>query len=203
MTRRRSRSPWRLLRLAVLVACLAVVFTAASHAGTALVVAVSVDDPQAIITLGSHEWERLPAAAQLAKAHPNALVFLTVPKQPTKHNCHDCEGRAARLVAAGVSPARLVMLPSRVSNTRDEAIAARTECTQRGFRRLVVVTSPYHTRRALATFVDVFTGTDATIGIVPSDRSPARPHQWWGSPYDRAYVGYEWAAIVYHAFKGR
>ena len=174
---------------------------AASHAGTALVVSVPLDDPQAIVSLGSHEWERLPAAAALAKAHPKALVFLTVPKVATKYNCHDCEGRAARLVAAGVPTAQIVMLPFRVSNTRDEAVAARAECTQRGLQRLLVVTSPYHTRRTRDTFADVFAGSDVSIGVVPSSASPARPEQWWKAPYDRAYVRYEWAAIAYHAVK--
>ena len=67
----------------------------------------------------------------------------------------------------------------------------------------MVVTSPYHTRRSLATFRQVFAGTPITIGVVPAEAtSPARPDWWWwAAPYDRAYVGYEWAAITYYWFK--
>ena len=199
MTRRRSR--WRSLRLALVIACLCGAVLVADRAGTALVVDAPLVDPQAIIVLGSHEWERLPAAAALAQRHPAAVVFLTVPKAVTKYNCHDCAARAERLVAAGVAPARIVELSFLVSNTRDEAIAARAECLQRNYTRLLIVTSPYHTRRARATFESVFAGTGITVGIVPSSASPARPRRWWMAAYDRAYVRYEWAAILYHAVR--
>jgi hypothetical protein len=64
------------------------------------------------------------------------------------------------------------------------------------------VTSPYHTRRALATFQHVFDGTGVAVGIEGAhDTSPARPAQWLFAPYDRAYVAYEWEAIVYYRWK--
>ena len=153
--------------------------------------------PQAIISLGSHEWERLPAAAELARTSGTALVFLTQPRIPSVHNCHDCGHRAHRLVAAGVQPRRIVLLPLRVSNTRDEAAAARAECERRGLTRLLIVTSPYHTRRAWRVFERGFAGSHIALGIVPSAYSPARPGEWWKAPYDRAYVRYEYAAIAY------
>ena len=57
----------------------------------------------------------------------------------------------------------------------------------------------HHTRRSLATFRAVFADTPVTIGIVPaSATSPAQPKAWWEVPYDRAYVRYEWAAVVYY-----
>jgi uncharacterized SAM-binding protein YcdF (DUF218 family) len=70
-----------------------------------------------------------------------------------------------------------------------------------GLRRLVVVTSPYHTRRSLGVFRKVFHGTDVKIGVEPAANSVARPARWWFGGYDRAYVAYEWAAIAYYAWK--
>ena len=168
------------------------------HAGTALVVSVPLENPEGVLVLGSHEWERLPAAVDIARASPGAVVFLSVPRAVTKYNCHDCEGRAARLVAAGIPQDRIVLLPDRVSNTRDEAAAARAECSRRHLRRLVVVTSPYHTRRARRTFARAFAGSGISVGVVPSAASPARPGRWWAAAYDRAYVRYEWAALAYY-----
>lgn len=181
---------------------LAVVAFAIDHAGTALIVAVPLEHPEAILVLGSHEWERLPAAVEIANAQPSALVFLTVPRVTTKYNCHDCANRAARLVGAGVAAARIVELPDPVTNTRDEAAAARAECARRNIRRLVVVTSPYHTRRARSTFQNAFAGTGVSLGFAPSGASPARPERWWAAAYDRAYVGYEWAAVTYYSLLG-
>jgi len=94
------------------------------------------------------------------------------------------------------------MLTRKVTNTYDEATAAREYVTQHHDTRVMVVTSPYHTRRALATFEKVFTGSNVAIGITPaSDESPARPDRWWATGYDRGYVGYEWAAVVWYALR--
>lgn len=191
-------NPRRIRRLALLCVAIALIAWPLSRAGTALVASHPITSPDAIVTLGSHEWERLPAAADLAAATPSALVLLTQPKNPTEHNCHDCAARAARLVAAGVAAARIVTLSATVSNTREEAAAARAECERRRLRRLVVVTSPYHTRRAWFAFRQAFAGSGVMLGMVPTVYSPAQPARWWRAPYDRAYVRYEWAAIAYH-----
>ena len=194
-----GRNRRRIDRVVLYAALLALIAFVIDRAGTALVVAVPLEHPEAILVLGSHEWERLPAAVEIARANPSALVFLTIPRVTTKYNCHDCEARPARLEAAGVAAERIVKLPDRVSNTQDEATAARAECGRRNVRRLVVVTSPYHTRRARTTFEAAFAGTGVSLGFVPSGASPAQPPRWWSAPYDRAYVRYEWAAIFYHA----
>lgn len=169
----------------------------AKDAGEALVLARHVGNPDAIVMLASHEWERLPEAAALARSYPQATVLLTEPREITEHNCHRCGERVAWLAAEGVDGSRIVVLPRRVVNTRDEALSAREYAAAHGVRRLAVVTSPYHTRRALATFDHAFAGTCTAIGVVPaSDRSPARPRRWWWHLYDMSYVAYEWAALL-------
>jgi uncharacterized SAM-binding protein YcdF (DUF218 family) len=196
MVTRRTRS--RAVRAVIVVAALVLATVTALDAGTALITRVPLEQPEAILSLGSHEWERLPAAAEYARATPAALVFLSQPKAPSVHNCHDCAQRVEQLVARGVAPQRIVMLSQRVSNTREEAAAARTESERRGIRRLLVVTSPYHTRRAWRIFQRTFAGSNVAVGIVPSfPLSPADPERWWAAAYDRAYVRYEWAAMVY------
>ena len=198
-----ARRWWHVDRVVLGAAVLALLAFCLDRAGTALTVSVPLDNPDVILVLGSHEWERLPAAADHARRSVNALVFLSQPRVPSIYNCHDCAHRADRLVAAGVPRERIVMLPTLVSNTRDEAAAARTECGRRGLHRLLVVTSPYHTRRAWWTFRGAFAGSGVTLGIAPADRySPARPALWWTAPYDRAYVSYEWAALIHNALRG-
>ena len=202
MTRSRRRRLFPRLFFAGILATATLL--AAAYGGTALVVNVPLAEPDAILVLGSHEWERLPAAAELARHSPSALLFLTQPRSVSIHNCHDCGHRTDRLIAAGVAPARIVMLPDKVSNTRDEASAARNECQRRGIQRLLIVTSPYHTRRAWRIFTRAFTGTPVTLGVASArDYSPARPGDWWKAAYDRAYVRYEWAAIVYDVVRPR
>ena len=174
------------------------------EAGTSLVISVPLDAPDAIISLGSHEWERLPAAARLAARHPSAVVLLTQPRVITVDNCHDCGRRAARLARDGVAPTRIHVLPPAGRGTYGEAEAALGFARQKLLRRFLIVTSPYHTRRALHTFRTVFAGTGIRFGVYPAtDTSPARPRRWWVEPYDRWYVRYEWLATVYYAFRYR
>ena len=188
----------RALRTIIAVAVCLLGALVVNNAGTALVTTVPLGSPDAIIALGSHEWERLPAAAEYARETPGALVLLTQPRVVTIYNCHDCSHRADVLASAGVAAPRIVTINDRVSNTRDEAAVARLECERRGIRRLLVVTSPYHTRRAWRIFQRAFAGSGVTLGIEPAlQHSPAQPPRWWAAPYDRAYVRYEWAAIVY------
>lgn len=165
--------------------------------GNALVVSEPVKAPDAIVSLGSHEWERLPVAARLARANPQAVVLLTQPVWATEKNCHLCQERVGWLVRAGVAATRIFVLAHRVRNTRDEAAAAFSYAATRGIRSMMVVTSPYHGRRALSVFRSTFSGSPVRIGVeVATAESGARPSSWWMHSYDRWYVAYESAALL-------
>jgi uncharacterized SAM-binding protein YcdF (DUF218 family) len=184
--------------IAIGAAIIATVATA-RFAGTLLVLSRPLEHPEAILSLASHEWERLPATAALASRYPSALVLLTLPQRVTIHNCHDCGGRVGRLQRLGVTPDRVRIVPLSAPGTYGEALATSTFVREAGIHRLVIVTTPYHTRRAFSVFRSVFEGSDVAIGIAPAATSPARPGTWWRDPYDRAYVAYEWAAALYYA----
>jgi uncharacterized SAM-binding protein YcdF (DUF218 family) len=173
-----------------------------SCAGNALVVSRPLDEPDVIVPLASHEWERLPRAAELARQTPSAAVWLTVPVRVTRHNCENCGDRVAWLANAGVDPSRVVLLPDRVMNTHDEARAAAAFARLHPIDRLVVVTSPFHARRALATFTQAFkaAGLQTEVGMA-TPLGQADPGHWWLRRSDRKYVAYEWAAIVYYAVR--
>jgi uncharacterized SAM-binding protein YcdF (DUF218 family) len=173
-----------------------------ARAGSALLIEEPVAQPDAIISLGSHEWERLPVAARLAAEHPNALVILTNPPVPTRFNCHDCAHRVDRLRHMGVAESRVRVLPILGAGTYGEARAAAAFASDSRLRRLVIVTSPYHTRRSLALFKHVLAETGIEVGIAGANvEPPIHPTWWWLRPYDRAYVPYEWAAILFYAWE--
>lgn len=170
-----------------------------SQAGTALVVERRVRQPEAIVVLASHEFERIPAAAALARQHPSSVVLLTVPRAVSEHNCQRCPFRPEWLAQEGVTLARVRTLPQTAANTREEALAVLAYRRRHPFGRLAVVTSPYHTRRSLGTFETIFANTGVEIGVYPATAfSPAAPRRWWLGRYDRGYVMYEWAALAYY-----
>ena len=160
-----------------------------------------LEHPDTIISLASHEWERLPRTASMARENATALVVLTLPQPVNIYNCHDCGGRIGRLQRLGVPPDRVRIIPLTSPGTYGEALAALAFARRAPIQRLLIVTTPYHTRRSLAAFRAVFAGSGVTIGIEPADSSPAQPNRWWATPYDRSYVAYEWAAVLYYSLR--
>lgn len=190
---------------ALLAACAVsavVVILTGSRAGAALVVSQPLSQPDVIVSLASHEWERLPATAAMARRFPHALVVLTQPGTVTPFNCHDCANRVHRLELLGIWNERVRILPLLEGGTYGEALAVRRFVEETRLTRIVVVTSPYHTRRSLATFRSVLARVDAEVGVEPATAtSPAMPARWWMTPYDRAYVRYEWAGVAYYMLR--
>jgi len=196
-----ARRPRR-LAVRVIASIVAVAAVWASVAGRVLVLSLPIAEPDAIVSLGSHEWERLPEAADAAARYPSALVVLTQPREVTIYNCHDCAHRVDRLVAAGVAASRVRMLALTSDTTRGEANACRRFADQTPIRRVLLVTSPYHTRRALAVFRDAFAGTGIEVGVEPATAyAKARPALWFTTAEDSWYVAYEWAALVYYGLR--
>jgi uncharacterized SAM-binding protein YcdF (DUF218 family) len=173
------------------------------NAGSALVVSRDVGAPDAIVMLASHEWERLPAAAALARQYPESRVILTVPVKPTQWNCSQCAERPALLEAQGISADRIVELTDDpTANTNGEAQSVGRDAAKHPIGKRLVVTSPYHSRRALHAFEHVLEPAGVKVGIVPAyPYSPANPRRWWLGVYDRGYVPYEWAGILYYRAK--
>ena len=198
----RKRARWvRIFGPTVLVS-IALVGFALRCGGETLVVSRPTEEPNVIVALASHESERLPVAAALARRYPAAQVLLTLPAHITRHSCYDCSDRLAWFSDAGIDQGRVTVLPQRVANTHDEAEVAAAFARRNQIDRLIIVTSPYHARRALATFRHVFgsAGVKVEIGIA-TPSSGVDPRHWWSRRYDRAYVAYEWAGIVFYAIR--
>jgi len=83
-----------------------------------------------------------------------------------------------RLTRAGVPRASIEVLPGRTSSTFDESMRVREYALAHSITSLIVVTSDYHTRRALWTVRKALRGMDVNVGIEPTatlfaDLSPA------------------------------
>lgn len=187
-------------------AVVSAMLVAGCPAGQWLVLERTVDDPDAILALASHEHERLPAAWQLAVEYPGAVVVLSQPAQPTPWNCQDCARRVERLVGWGLPPSRVQVMDTPVRNSHDELAAARALAGRRGWTSMQVVTSPYHARRVAVLIQDVeATGADVGAGlkwgVTTASAEPVRPWLWWSRRYDRRYVVYELGAMAVNSWR--
>ncbi|MCL5287347.1 MAG: YdcF family protein, partial [Acidobacteria bacterium] len=84
------------------------------------------------------------------------------------------------LMERGVPATAIQKLPSRAGNTREEAILLRRLADRQHWRRVLVVTSNYHTRRARHIYVRVFRNS-ADVRMIAARDATFVPARWWRS----------------------
>ena len=84
------------------------------------------------------------------------------------------------LVARGVPDDAIKILEPKVAGTMDEAKVVYKFALDKRWKSLLIVTSPYHSRRALHTFESVFAtnGLEANVGIVVAEQT-RQDFFWW------------------------
>ena len=110
------------------------------------------------------------------------------------------ERAKAELQHAGVPPERIEVLPQTVASTYDEAVRLLEYTNTQPVRSLLVVTSAYHSRRALWTLSHVFRDTGVKIGLEPvalGAQSPA-PATWWFDLRGWRAVALEYPKLIYY-----
>jgi uncharacterized SAM-binding protein YcdF (DUF218 family) len=120
--------------------------------------------------------------------------------QAQHRNLFFVERAAAVLEAAGVPAGSVETLPRQTASTYEEALALREYAEARGVNSLLVVTSGYHSRRALWTLGRVFRGSPVRVtlaAVPPGSQTPARAF-WWLSPAGWRTVALEYPKLVYY-----
>ncbi len=176
-----------------------------------LVVEKPLAQADAIIVLsGSAVYkERTKKAAELYRQGLAPRVLITndgeragwSTSEQTNPSFVDLEQR--ELIANGVMPDAIVVLPGVVLGTDQEAKVLADEIDARPIRSVLIVTSAYHTRRALKTFEKMLAGKNVEIGIshAPIGERTPKPWTWWLSPRGWSMVGSEYVkSAVYWAF---
>ena len=197
---------WRRLLLGLLVFIVAWEVVA-WVAARALVVDADLSSADAIVVLsGSSAYvERTHKAAELYREGRAPLVWLTDDhtrggwSSALQRNPYFVERATDELIKAGVPAERIRIVPGVASSTRDESLIVRDYASSQGVRSVLVVTSAYHSRRALRTLRQVFAGTGTTIGVhAVAATSNA---WWWLQPNGWRDVAGEYVKLIYYWFK--
>jgi len=202
----------RLIKLALAAAVvLAVWALIAPSLANYLIVEKPLERANAIFVLsGSAAYkERTKKAAELYRQGIAPRIFITNDgeragwSETEKRNPPYVELERRELIANGVMPDAITVLPGEVAGTDQEAKALANEIDERPFGSVVLVTSPYHTRRALWTFEKFLEGKGVAIGIehaTHDDRYPTSAN-WWMSKTGWQLVGGEYVkSIAYWMF---
>ena len=194
----------RVLKLLVLV--LAVWVILAWVAGRALIVKAEIGSADALVVLsGSSSYlERTQKAAELFRQGRAPVVLLTNDhtrggwSQPLQTNPYFVDRATEELIKQGVPAERIRIVPGVAESTRSEALIVKDYAAAHGFRSVLIITSAFHSRRALRTFRTSFAGTRIIVGLDPSSGSRTSAALWWLSPSGWRDVAGEYIKLVYY-----
>ena len=203
---RRSRAVVRII-LRVIVIALAWV-ALAWIAARALIVRKELDRADSIVVLaGSSTYgERVRHAAQILKAGHASRIILTDDHHrggwstQKQTNPLFVEFASDELQRLGIPREQVDILSTSTQGTYHEAILLRDYAQTHKLKSLDIVTSAYHSRRALWTFQRVFSGTGIQLGMdaaAPGDQTPY-PGTWWLHLRGWQTVPVEYVKILYY-----
>lgn len=105
------------------------------------------------------------------------------------------------LANLGVPESSIIKSDTPVNSTLSEATVIREEIEKRGYKSIIVITSPQHTRRSWLTYRKVFDGTDVGILMLASKYSGFKPDSWWKERQYIRDVIMEYQKLIYYALK--
>jgi uncharacterized SAM-binding protein YcdF (DUF218 family) len=148
-----------------------------------------------ILVLGGDFWgPRVIKAADLAVKGYAPLVLIS---GPPYGEALRPEGEFAIefLTAHGYPRKLFAVFGHRARSTIDEAVALGPELRRRQVKRVILVTSAYHSRRA-DIVVRLFCGNGTQFISVPAPDSYYSPERWWVDPGSRKMFFSEWRKII-------
>jgi uncharacterized SAM-binding protein YcdF (DUF218 family) len=104
-------------------------------------------------------------------------------------------------LAAGV-PGSAILTQGKSRSTIEDAKYSLPIVKANNFRSIILVTSPYHTRRAAAVFKKIYGPQGIKVMVYPVPHSDFNPHDWWQRHEDTGYVVWGYAAQVMYLLKG-
>ena len=174
-----------------------------------LVIEKSLTRADAILILGGSSVyaERTRKAAELYKRGIAPKILLTDDgeragwSRSEQRNPPFVDLAKNELTAQGIPPEKIEILQPRVSGTFEEAQNLRKKVEETNLKSVLIVTSAYHTRRALWTFEEVLANSGETeIGIQsppPGEQTPPAS-VWWLSPFGWKVVAGEYVKLTYY-----
>ena len=207
--KRKSRLKRRLLF--VLLLCAILWPLAAWIFARSLIVKSEMPSSDAIVILsGSSTYiERTAWAAGLYREGRAPIIILTNDgliggwNRAEQRNPYFYEMAAKELERQGVPADKIQIATEPALGTYEESLGVREFATAHKFKRLLIVTSAYHTRRALWSMRRACEGSGIEVGIdgpPPGLQTPS-PGMWWLRRRGWRVVAGEYVKMIYYRMK--
>lgn len=167
-----------------------------------------VQDPtlpaDAIVVIGGdHKPSRIRKAVELYSRGYAPIVIISGGARVKEGSDWIIEAELMRYQALGQGlPDQIILLETQSTTTVENAFYVAETCRNHGFRRILLVTSPFHSRRAKIIFRDVL---DPSVNILvqPALDSGFCVTCWWQRSDTRLIVLSEYAKLALYLTTGR
>jgi uncharacterized SAM-binding protein YcdF (DUF218 family) len=207
--RNKTFAPLRLCVVVFLV--LGVLWLISWLAARTLIVRAPLESADAIVVLSGSSTlaERTQHAARLYSENRAPKILLTTDNQQggwstaEQRNPYFHEIAVKELTSLGVHSQNIEVVRPPVRSTWDEAQLIGEYSKTHNLRSIIIVTSGYHSRRALRTFRTLFDDT-TQVGIDPVETGiqTPRPARWWMYPRGWQLVFVEYLKLIYYLCRG-
>lgn len=152
-----------------------------------LVFRTNLQHADVIIVLGG-DSERLPYGVKLYKSNYSDKIIAT----------GSMTGQSKKeAMGLGVAPKDFIQ-EDKATTTYENALFSRNIMLQNNFTSAIVVSSPYHMRRAAWLFDRAFNNDNITLLYSPVDNSWFKPEKWWTNKREIYTVIDEYAKFIYY-----
>lgn len=169
--------------------------------GHTLAVKDRLAEADAIVAISGDTGARVATATDLwRRGYASRMVFSGAALDPDSPSSGELMKRQA--IAYGV-PAELILVEGGSATTAENAEGVAEIMAENGLRSAILVTSPYHQRRASLHFAKAFARYGFTLGNHPADDPTWDPTLWWAREPSRTLTVVEVAKLAVEAWEGR
>jgi len=187
---------------AVFTVCLMLLVGAAAAAhqpvgralGEGLIAQDALSPADAIVVLGGDARHRAPQAAALYRQGLAPVVLAVGGTLADNH--YQAQRTRDVLSSEGVPGDAILVAGLHEASTVEEAQTAAEYAIDRGWRRVIVVTSPYHTWRAGEVFRATLAPLTVDVQLSAAGDDPFDPQRWWKDPRQRRQVRNEYLKMA-------
>jgi uncharacterized SAM-binding protein YcdF (DUF218 family) len=157
---------------------------------------IQAEPPQkadiALVLAGDASGNRILKAAELARQGYVPKVLVSGPAG--FYGYHECEFAIPFAIKAGYPESCFIHFEHAALSTKDEALATTAELRRLGAKRIMLVTSDYHSRRAARLFRA--SAPDLTFNVVAAPDLYFSAGGWWHTREGRKIFVMEWTKTV-------
>lgn len=164
--------------------------------GELLIVRDELERAEALVTMAG-DRDRIDYAATLF--HQGYAPWFVISDMWTGYSHpvnHYAAMARAQAIGRGVPDAAIVEAAGVPDSTYSELLNLRALVRERGWRSLLVVTSPTHTRRVSLMLGEVFAGSGVRLSVQPVAESWYDPAGWWLTPRGREETAREYMKLA-------